>query len=58
MIKRIFDWAAVMTVVDKTVVTATSPIRLIPLMLAAFGEMSQTVLVTVTPVLSTTLYSP
>ena len=46
-----------MAVVNKTGVPATSPICLIPLMLAAFGEMTQIVLVTITPVLSTTIYT-
>ena len=46
-----------MGVVDKTGVTATSPICLIPLMLAAFGEMSQIVLVAVSLILFTTLCS-
>ena len=45
-----------LVVVDKTGVPATRIIYLNPLRLAAFGEMSQIVLVTGTPVLSTILY--
>ena len=44
-------------VVEKIGALATSPICLIPLMLAAFGEMSQIVLVAGTPVFSTTIYT-
>ena len=46
-----------MAVVDKTGVPATSPFCPIPLMLAAFGEMTPIVLVTITFVLSTTIYT-
>ena len=46
---KVYTWE----VVEKTGVPATSPICLIPLMLAAFGEMSQILLVIGTPVFST-----